>query len=227
MGKGQSKEDKKLDGSIKKRANRRLTVEELKELEEMTYFFISTFTRKEQLLFSFIPSKNNFLVTQNELKKWYKDFLRDCPTGELRIHEFQSIYKQFFPRGDPSKFASYVFGVFDSNKDGYISFREFIIALSITSRGSLDEKLDWAFSLYDVDKDGYITKTEMIEIVDAIYSMIGNVVDFSEGEETPEKRVAVIFSSMDLNLDGKLTREEFKVGSRNDPWIVQALTMDS
>lgn len=55
-----------------------------------------------------------------------------------------------------------------------------------------------AFSLYDVDKDGYITKTEMIEIVDAIYSMIGNVVDFSEGEETPEKRVAVIFSSMDL-----------------------------
>uniref|UniRef100_A0A0N5AAD0 Neuronal calcium sensor 1 n=1 Tax=Syphacia muris TaxID=451379 RepID=A0A0N5AAD0_9BILA len=166
-------------------------------------------------------------INQKELKKWYKDFVRDCPSGELEINEFQSIYKQFFPHGDPSKFASYVFSVFDSNKDGHISFREFIIALSITSRGTLDEKLDWAFSLYDVDKDGYITKKEMIDIVDAIYSMIGNVVDLPKDEDTPEKRVAVIFSSMDLNLDGKLTREEFKTGSRNDPWIVQALTMDS
>lgn len=29
------------------------------------------------------------------------------------------------------------------------------------------------------------------------------------------------------NFDGKLTRDEFKQGSKNDPWIVQALTMDA
>ena len=30
--------------------------------------------------------------------------------------EFQNIYQQFFPNGNPSKFAGYVFNAFDTNK---------------------------------------------------------------------------------------------------------------
>uniref|UniRef100_A0A2C9KEH8 EF-hand domain-containing protein n=1 Tax=Biomphalaria glabrata TaxID=6526 RepID=A0A2C9KEH8_BIOGL len=142
------------------------------------------------------------------------------------LQEFQGIYQQFFPHGNPDKFASYVFNAFDSNKDGFISFQEFIRALSITSRGSLDEKLDWAFSLYDLDNDGQITKAEMEEIVDAIYNMVGNLMELPKDEDTPHKRVDKIFQQMDLNHDDRLTREEFREGSKCDPWIVQALTME-
>lgn len=180
----------------------KLTPEEIRELQKATYF------------------------DKKELQKWYRDFMKDCPSGQLHQEEFERIYQQFFPFGDPSKFAAFVFKVFDKNADGCISFKEFITALSITSRGTLDEKLEWAFSLYDLDKDGYITRDEMLHIVESIYRMVGKMVDLPEDEDTASKRVDKIFQKMDKNDDGRLTMEEFREGSKCDPWIVQALAID-
>ncbi len=105
-------------------------------------------------------------------------FLKDCPSCTLTKEEFQKIYRQFFPFGDPSSFADYVFKVFDSDKSGTIDFKEFICALSVTSRGKMEDKLDWAFQLYDIDGDGKISYEEMLAIVEAIYKMVstGNIV---------------------------------------------------
>ena len=49
--------------------------------------------------------------------------------------------------------------------------------------------------------------------------------DQNEEEDDPMSRVEKIFDQMDTDKDNKLTMSEFMEGSRNDPRIVQALSL--
>uniref|UniRef100_A0A915LNA9 EF-hand domain-containing protein n=1 Tax=Meloidogyne javanica TaxID=6303 RepID=A0A915LNA9_MELJA len=154
------------------------------------------------------------------------------PQSKLKGDDVKRLSKQTYCnlfilliKRDPSDFAAYVFKVFDENKDGAIEFHEFIKALSITSRGNLDEKLQWAFKLYDLDGDGFISRQEMESIISSINRMVGDSVRLSDEDNSPEKRVERIFAMMDKNNDEQLTLEEFKEGAKADPSIVHALSL--
>ena len=51
--------------------------------------------------------------------------------------------------------------------------QDFVTGLSVLARGTVEEKLEWAFGLYDINGDGVIGRDEMLNIVTAIYDMIG------------------------------------------------------
>lgn len=109
--------------------------------------------------------KSNTKYTEAELCTWYQSFLKECPGGKISKEQFEGIYASFFPNADPTEYARHVFRSFDTNADGTLDFKEYIVALHLTSGGKTLQKLEWAFALYDVDGNGTISKNEIHEIV--------------------------------------------------------------
>ena len=89
----------------------------------------------------------NTRYDENTIQKWYKGFMADCPDGKLNTTAFIKIYSKCFPSGNTREFCDHVFRTFDSDRNGFIDFKEFLLAMDITSSGSPEEKLNWAFRL--------------------------------------------------------------------------------
>uniref|UniRef100_F7H166 Potassium voltage-gated channel interacting protein 2 n=1 Tax=Callithrix jacchus TaxID=9483 RepID=F7H166_CALJA len=147
--------------------------------------------------------------TRKELQVLYRGFKNECPSGIVNEENFKQIYSQFFPQGDSSTYATFLFNAFDTNHDGSVSFEDFVAGLSVILRGTVDDRLNWAFNLYDLNKDGCITKEEMLDIMKSIYDMMGKYTYPALREEAPREHVESFFQKMDRNKDGVVTIEEF------------------
>ncbi|KOC70500.1 Kv channel-interacting protein 4 [Habropoda laboriosa] len=158
--------------------------------------------------------------SEAELKRIYRGFKAECPTGVVREETFKCIYSQFFPQGaNTSQYAHYVFNTLDQDHSGLLSFEDFVTGLSILSRGSIDEKLRWTFSLYDINGDGCITREEMTDIVTAVYELMGKFADPNLDHEGVREKVDRMFQKMDGNKDGVVTLSEFLEACSADPDI--------
>merc|ERR1712244_157689 len=110
---------------------------------------------------------------EQTILEWHKGFRIDCPDGKLTAASFRKIYRKCFPSDNIEEFSDHVFRTFDKDKNGFIDFKEFLLAIDVTSAGTPEEKLKWAFRMYDVDGNGVIDQDEMTKIVQAIYDMLG------------------------------------------------------
>ena len=100
-----------------------------------------------------------------------------------------------------------------------LDFREFICSLSVTTRGTFEEKLRWAFDVYDVDRNGVISQNEVLTIVKSINKMMGNI----NSKDSSEQRILTIFSAFDKNHDQMLSLDEFIEGAKKDATFVKML----
>ena len=63
------------------------------------------------------------------------------------------------------------FSVLDSDKNGYLDFKEFQQAIDLVGARLPDDRLRWSFRLYDMDNSGSIALKEMEMVFDCIYNM--------------------------------------------------------
>ena len=154
---------------------------------------------------------NNFefgdlIFTKDELDRLRKRFQKidiDC-SGKIEKNEFLSI-----PGVADNPLGMRIMDVLDSDKNGKISFDEFINGLSIfltASQGGLtrdkNEKLKFAFKIFDIDNDGYISNGELFVV---LKMMIGDNVSDHDLQDLVDRTIA----EADIEYDQKISFEEF------------------
>ncbi len=128
--------------------------------------------------FDSLKQSTHFKV--KEIEDLFERFKDDFPDGNISKSEFIDHYQEMFPGSNASMFAENVFRAYDADGNGVVSFKEFLCALSVTSRGTVAERLEWTFKMYDVDGDGFIDRDEASDIltvsIHVIYSYIITVI---------------------------------------------------
>lgn len=167
-----------------------------------------------------------------EMKRLYRVFKSECPTGMITEDIFHSIFSKFFPLGaenynaNVSSYSHYVFSALSQEDSEAITFEDFALSLSLLLHGSEDEKLEWIFQLYDLDGDGFISKDEMEDVAVSIYELMGDSKDlYKVGSEDGAilRKVEKAFQKLDLDGDGVVSLDEFLEVCKDDKDIQLSL----
>ena len=171
--------------------------------------------------------KANTRYEEITIKNWYKWFKQECPNGHMSQEKFEEMYQLFFSNRNTEQFCDHVYKTFDTGDNGYLDFKEFILAIDMTNAETAEEKLKVAFRMYDLDGNGELDLDEMIKIVEDIYAMqrvyskLG--ANNANPTKTAEETAKDIFTQIDENGDGHLTEEEFLTGCLEDDKLFQMM----
>ena len=92
-----------------------------------------------------------------------------------------------------------VIAVLDKNKDGNISFLEFVQGLNSLSAGSSqEEKLRFAFQIYDINNDGFISNGELFTV---LKMMVGSNLNDIQLQQLVDRTII----KADKDMDGKIS----------------------
>ena len=147
--KGTGQRSSRQGTSLVKRMSRRLSRTVKPKLSEEEINFISEQTGLER----------------EKLLENYKRFLRKHPSGKLDFSGMKTMLSESIPEADTSGLVEHVWRIYDTNLDGEIDFREFMLALSVMSKGSAEDNLRQIFRLFDVNGDGRLEKEELSRVV--------------------------------------------------------------
>jgi len=114
----------------------------------------------------------NTAMDKTQVENQYQSFLKKHPDGRISRKSFHTMMKECYPGADTEKLEKHIFRMYDTNKDGHIDFREFMIVLYIMSNGSPEENLKQIFRVFDINNDGTISLKELQKIVRDLFLLI-------------------------------------------------------
>lgn len=154
----------------------------------------------------------------SEIKAWYKRFHQEYPSGVITRQDFIAMYRELFPDGDCMRLANTIFDAYDIEKNGVISFKEFMTTMSVSAKGTVDEKIEWAFGMYDKNGDGILSRQEVTDIIWSINKMRG-----IGDRQLAEDSALQLFISLDKDKTDKINKEEFIRGIKSSSKVMKIL----
>lgn len=126
------------------------------------------------------------------------DFKKVCgaKTTVIDFKSFEKVMAKRLPKGQEASSSTEqsntplvhrLFELFDTNGDGAVDLREFIIGLGAMQSDSGEDRVKMCFKTYDVDDSGYISREELAKMLASVTfnnEMLASF-DLSKGKSSP------------------------------------------
>jgi len=132
---------------------------------------------------------------------------------DLDIKDFYSVLNA---ANLPDLAVPEVFNIFDLNRDGSISMKEFLFTLLALRPPENEEEEEEAarlyFNIFDVDGNGFVDKNEMRTVISCLFTDAAHAASSSVKEEhaISVSNIDDLYHVIDINGDGEISFEEFK-----------------
>ncbi|KAJ3341284.1 hypothetical protein HDU93_005254 [Gonapodya sp. JEL0774] len=174
-----------------------------------------------------LVSPLSVVVNGIEFKKIKADFERKSSNNSdprvITKEQFKDTIASHltaFPTYAQRVFLERLFDAFDEDGSQSIDLMEFMEGLAVFLKGTTEEKLELSFKLYDINKDGEITRTEL---TGTLVNMLSSMYPDEDPTVKVNEMVGRLFDDLDIDGNGQLSLDEFKLSGLKEPLIVDFL----
>ncbi|XP_043197071.1 dual oxidase 2-like [Amphibalanus amphitrite] len=143
----------------------------------------------------------NIKLSKEEVLNVSSESAREVVHMELTLAEFADALSM----SSSSSFVTKMFAVVDMDKNGYISFREFLNMMVVFAKGTAEDKVKLMFDMYDIDQVGKLSRKDFSDMIRSLLELSSASLDSTNLDEV----VNTMFSSGGLSDKDEITADEF------------------
>ncbi|KAI8342794.1 hypothetical protein BC941DRAFT_413858 [Chlamydoabsidia padenii] len=176
-------------------------------------------------------SKDTYLLTQNthfsqkEIDNLRQNVQASTTKNANTNHITEDVFKETVKKCVPgvsshdNVFLKRLYAAFDEDDTKSIDFQQFVDGLGIFMKGTPEEKLELSFKLYDVKHTGYLTRPDL----ERVMIQLSQAASDDDHSCDIKSMVNRMFDDLDVDDDGRLTFEEYKLSVMKEPLVVDFL----